>query len=127
MALKIQYCSDLHLEFYENGQFLKANPLKSEDDILVLAGDIVLFSEMEKHQAFFDDLSEKFKMVYWIPGNHEYYNFDAANESGVINEQIRHNVFLVNNITIEFEKVRIIFSMLWSKISQVMKIRLLIV
>jgi hypothetical protein len=68
MSVKIQYCSDLHLEFYENSQLLKTHPIKAVGDILLLAGDIVLFSEMEKHKAFFDDLSERFKVVYWIPG-----------------------------------------------------------
>ena len=119
MSLKIQYCSDLHLEFYDNNQLLKTHPIKAVGDILLLAGDIVLFSEMERHKVFFDDLSNRFKMVYWIPGNHEYYNFDAINKSGILNERIRDNVFLVNNITIELENVRLIFSTLWSKISQV--------
>lgn len=117
MPLKIQYCSDLHLEFRENREFLKVNPIKAEGDILLLAGDIVPFAEMDKHKAFFDEMSDKFETVYWVPGNHEYYYFDAIKKSGIINERIRNNFFLVNNITAFQKGVRLIFSTLWSKIS----------
>jgi predicted phosphohydrolase len=115
--MKLQYCSDLHLEFPENRKFIKDNPLQVKGDVLVLAGDIMLFAHMDKHEVFFDGLSDKFETVYWIPGNHEYYHFDASQKSGVLNERIRSNVFLVNNVAIEKENVRIIFSTMWSKIS----------
>lgn len=37
----IQYASDLHLEFSQNRDFVKANPISTQADILLLAGDIV--------------------------------------------------------------------------------------
>lgn len=120
----VQYASDLHLEFPENKEFLRSNPLKPKGDILLLAGDIVPFAVMDQHTDFFDYVSENFQTTYWIPGNHEYYYFDAATKCGIINEKIRENVILVNNIIVQRDEIRFIFSTLWSKIhpSHVMEV-----
>ena len=115
--MQIQYASDLHLEFPKNREFLKANPLQAKGDVLLLAGDIVPFAVMDKHKDFFSYVSDNFRESFWIPGNHEYYYFDLAKKSGTLNENIRSNVHLVNNLTVNFNSARFIFSTLWSKIS----------
>ena len=115
--MKIQYCSDLHIEFPENKEYLKSNPLKPEGEILILAGDIVPFIIMQNHGDFFDYLSDNFKYTYWVPGNHEYYYFDITQKSGCINEKIRDNVFLVNNISVKHENLKFIFTTLWTNIN----------
>jgi predicted phosphohydrolase len=117
MSLKLQYCSDLHLEFPANKEFLKQHPLQPVGDILVLAGDIVPFVVMDKHKDFFSYVSDHFETTYWLPGNHEYYRFDIAEKSGTLNEKIRSNVFLVNNASVVHENTSLILSTLWSKIS----------
>ncbi len=116
--MKFQYCSDLHLEFPENRRFLKENPLQVVGDVLILAGDIVLFSEYRKpeYQFFWDFIAENFRYCYWIPGNHEYYHYDIAQKNNPLKENLRDNIFLVNNVTEKIENVRFIFSTLWSHI-----------
>jgi predicted phosphohydrolase len=113
----IQYASDLHLEFPHNQRFLKTNPLQPKGEVLILAGDVVPFVALDQHKDFFDYLSDHFKVTYWIPGNHEYYQFDLQQKCGMINEAIRENVHLVNNMTVMLDEVQFIFSTLWSKIS----------
>lgn len=56
---------------------------------------------MDKRRDFFNYISHNFKLTYWLPGNHEYYYSDASERSGYIDEKIRGNVFLVNNISIQ--------------------------
>ena len=114
--MKIQYCSDLHLEFPDNQNYLKANPILPLGDILILAGDITLLRVKDNYKWFFKKLSKQFKAVYWIPGNHEYYYSDQATIATPLFEKIFENVFLLNNKTIVIENVELIFSTLWSHI-----------
>lgn len=115
--MKIQYCSDLHLEFTDNKEYILNNPIEPVADILILAGDIVPFKIMDDHQDFFNYISRHFKMTFWIPGNHEYYYYRIDN-NGILDTKIRENVFLVNNCIKEVSGINLIFSTLWSNISQ---------
>jgi Icc-related predicted phosphoesterase len=115
--MKIQYASDLHLEFPDNTWYFINNPIVPKADILVLAGDIVTLDSVTDKAWFFDYLSENFEQVYWVPGNHEYYHYSDINRyAGSFNVLVRNNVRLVNNVTIKHDDVNLIFTTLWSKI-----------
>ncbi len=115
--MTIQYVSDLHLEFPTNKLFIDENPIIPVGDILILAGDIIPFGRIHLHEDFLDYVSEHFKFVYWIPGNHEYYHFDLNEKQGQFKEAIRENVFLVNNTWVKHANFKIVFSTLWTNIS----------
>lgn len=116
--MKIQFASDLHLEFPENKIFIKENPILPMAETLILAGDIMTFISISKHKDFFQYLSDNFKSVYWIPGNHEYYGYNLAEKYGEFMEEIHKNIFLLNNKSLIINNVKFIFSTLWSKINE---------
>jgi len=117
--MKIQYCSDLHLEFPENQKFLRRNPLDAVGDILVLAGDIVAFHDPRKGREFIDFACDHYSAVYWVPGNHEYYGFDITGKPNPIYEKVRDNFYLVNNQSIAVGGVKLVLTTLWSRIDPV--------
>jgi len=114
--MKIQYCSDLHLEFPQNYQFIKNNPIIPSANVLVMAGDILPFQLIDEFSDFLTELSDKFEQVYWVPGNHEYYGEDINFRSNSFCEKITSNLQLINNQSVQINDVNLLFSTLWSKI-----------
>lgn len=117
--MKIQYVSDLHLEFADNSRFLKEYPLEAVGDILVLAGDIGYIGDnnYSKH-PFWDWASENYRQVIVIPGNHEFYKlFDIDKLYNGWKIEIRHNVTCIYNAVIPLAKdIDLIATTLWSAI-----------
>lgn len=115
--MKIQYCSDLHLEFTENSRFLHENPILKKGEILILAGDIAPLSKDYFHHPFFVDACNRFEKVYWLPGNHEFYGRDMKDFAGEFEIKVTENFSVLNNKVIQVGDVSLIFSTMWSPIS----------
>jgi len=115
--MRIQYCSDLHLEFEHNNKYIVEKPLTVCGDILILAGDIVPILDEYFTNFFFDFISENYKKVFWVPGNHEFYHTDIAAFSKSFKINLKNNITIVNNIEFIYEGVQFIFGTLWSNIS----------
>lgn len=116
--MRIQYASDLHLEFHDNSKYLKDNPIIPVGDILILAGDIGYLNDdnYSKH-PFWDWVSKSFNQVYVIIGNHELYKYtDLAKIPQGLIYSIRKNVNVYYNDVIHLDSVDIILSTLWAKI-----------
>ena len=119
--VKIQYASDLHLEFMENTLYLENHPIQPVADILVLAGDMgYLCDESFLKHPFWDWASEHFKQVVVIPGNHEFYK---GYDLGLLHDgwclSVRSNVKYYYNAVIPLSEDRdLIVSTLWGHIEQ---------
>ena len=123
--VKINYLSDLHLEFYKkNFDYNKLFNFKEVGDIICLSGDIG-YPEMQNYSDFIDFCSKYFKYVFVISGNHEYYSIYNNNKTiQNTNELIQSicekysNVHFLNNKTMYIEEfdLHIIGSTLWVEI-----------
>ncbi len=116
--MKIQYASDLHLEFSDNYSYLKRNPLKPVGDILILAGDIGYLNDDNYSQhPFWNWASDNYRQVIVAVGNHELYKYyDLAKMPHGLVCSIRDNVKCYYNGVIRIENVDLIISTLWAKI-----------
>ncbi len=119
LIMLFQYASDLHLEFPKNKKLLNRKPLIAAAEILILAGDVMPFNIMDEYNDFWNYISDHFRQTYWLPGNHEYYGFDAATKHGSFCENIRSNISLINNESVIIDNRQFVFSTLWSHIGPV--------
>ena len=119
--MKIQYCSDLHMEFHDNMRFMKSLPLEVVGDVLVIAGDIgYLVDTTIPHLRFWKWASENYRQVLMVAGNHEYYNNgDIAVQGESWQKMFLPNVGYDHNKVVRIDNVDFILSTLWSKIPPV--------
>lgn len=76
--MSFQIISDLHLESEPQTTILKNIPVLSE--ILVMAGDIGSFYDIDPILELLREACSKFKHVIYVPGNHEYYSLPRIYE-----------------------------------------------
>ena len=115
--MKIQYASDLHLEFPNNSKFLLKHPLKVTGEILILAGDIHVIDKNYIKDPFWDWASKNYKQVIVAFGNHEFYRgYDLSTMKDGFKYKIRDNVYYYYNCVITIDDIDIIVSTLWSYI-----------
>lgn len=115
--MKIQFASDLHLEFGENWNYLKANPLIVAGDILILVGDIAYLGDTYAEHPFWDWATANYQQVLVCVGNHEFYKFyDLASLHNGYTLSIRPNVRAYYNKVVRIEDTDFILSPLWAHI-----------
>lgn len=107
--MKFQLYSDVHLEF----GYL--NPQKHPDaDVLVLAGDIITARSFYDHgnvghkgMRFFKKVSQLFKHVIYVAGNHEHYHGKFEKTHGLLRQALRQfdNIHILDGESVEIDDV----------------------
>ena len=118
--MRIQYASDLHLEFVTNRNYLRLFPLEVTGDILVLAGDIQYLKVGYVADPFWDWASVNYRQVIVALGNHEFYHgHDIREVSTSTIIYIRENVRAYYNAGVTIDDVEFIVSTLWAHIEPI--------
>lgn len=117
--MKIQICSDLHLEINKNQDY--DSFLKPIAPILFLAGDIGDCSQTYC-KNFFKWISENFKKSFLVAGNHEYYSIkdhmNMHNKEQLLRNVINqfNNIVFLDNEYYEMDNYIVLGTTLWSYI-----------
>ena len=116
--MRIQYISDLHLEFRENSRFFKELEIPVTGDILVLAGDTMYLRDtIAPLSRFWKWASANYQEVLLIPGNHEYYgNCDVMQRGLQWTLMFLDNVGYYQNQVKRFGDTDLVLSTLWSDV-----------
>ncbi|MBQ9184296.1 MAG: metallophosphoesterase [Bacteroidales bacterium] len=119
--MKIQYASDLHLEFEQNKQYIEQGGIKPVGDVLVLAGDVSYLGDRKAwKRPFWDWCAEHFRETFVVPGNHEFYGgYDIGRTMADYELELRPNVHYLNNRSIVLDDVELFFTTLWTRIDPV--------
>ena len=113
---KIRIISDIHLEFFKNNDFELEVSDDEKNTILILAGDICIAAKAKRFDYFFDNISNRFKTILYILGNHEYYNSSILMTRVKLEDSIDkyRNIIVLEDETYETDEVCFIGSTLWS-------------
>jgi predicted phosphohydrolase len=127
--MKFRIASDLHLEFLGDYKSLVANNGRDWNDltiipqmedeknqILILAGDIVMIKFKERFSQFFKDLSDRFQQIIVIMGNHEHYRNNIKTSYQTYKEFLKSfdNIVLLEKESIIIDNIAIFGATLWT-------------
>ena len=121
--VRVQIVSDLHIEYKNDDIPVTDLIIEPNADILILAGDIGSLYKKEQLYIFLENICKKFKLVLYIPGNHEYYMVDGIekmcfSELNNILYEIEgkiKNLHILNRNSIRIGDVCIAGCTLWSQ------------
>jgi len=117
-----QIASDLHIEYKNKDVPNPLNFIKPVADVLILAGDIGSLYKTEQLTLFLKQLCPHFKIVLYVPGNHEYYTSPEIKSERIhvlvdrlykIEKEI-DNLYILNQTSVRIGDVCISGCTLWS-------------
>lgn len=114
--MKIHVMSDLHLEMRSWKQFVQQ--VLPGGDVLILPGDILYLKFLDQVRPVFEAFCEKYKKVFYVPGNHEYYKSHVADGQLILKaaaEGLQNFTVLRTGDVVEFDGRRFIGDTMWFK------------
>ena len=119
---KFQIVSDLHIEYRTTEVPDPLTLITPSADVLILAGDIGSFYQYDQLKTFLVNLCPHFKVVIYVPGNHEYYTVQGHKPQKMNNllqnfirmEKSIDNLYILNRSSAQIEDVCIVGCTLWS-------------
>lgn len=128
--MELRIASDFHLEFYRlRDEILnerldininKVLPVATNESnqILILAGDITNVADLKKYKKIFDEISDRFKYVLMVAGNHEHYGYDYNKTIPDFKEFLKQysNIKLLDNETFIHEDVSFFGCTWWTEL-----------
>ena len=135
--MRIQYISDLHLEFGKPRIFGPSENTKDSENIedssncvLCLAGDIG-YPFTPVYEKFLINVSRYWKKIFLICGNHEFYSPSGSNLNqkssiseikikigSILSEHNLTNISFLDNSYEDYEDYRFVGTSLWSKLDE---------
>lgn len=114
--MRIQFVSDLHLEFPVTGGTLNIQNVEQRSDVLVLAGDICVAWKIAEFRDFFAQCADRFPRVIYLAGNHEFYHDDIERAHDKIHEGLAGiaNLTYCNNTLINLGSHDLFGASLWT-------------
>lgn len=116
--MRIQYASDLHLEFFDKTPFPPI--LKPVAPVLVLAGDVGR-PDMRSYRDFMHYCSRNWDAVFVVAGNHELYNGKKRMHTALQRINLCNticgewsNVHFMNRRRIDYDGVTFLGATLWT-------------
>jgi len=109
--MKIDIISDVHIEINKLNM-----DIFSAGDLLILAGDITSARIIKDQINFFEDISERYRDVIYICGNHESYGFDITKTYSHIKETLfkNKNIHVLDNEFIKLDNILFYGGTLWT-------------
>lgn len=105
LSVKINYFSDIHLEFWPS-------PFPATDaELIIAAGDIGIYNQGVKWLKAFD------KPVIYVAGNHEYYTQEYQNTLSVLRSECAgSNIHFLENDVFIYRGIRFLGCTLWTNL-----------
>jgi len=115
--MKLQYFSDIHLEFL-NSTFGISRCIQNKAPILLLPGDIGN-PRLPLYEEFLSKVSGNFEKIFLIAGNHEFYHGSVESTEQMIRSICKNyeNIVFLQNSFEDYKGYRFVGSTFWSEIS----------